>query len=200
MTRSARLAPLVGPFFVTLAVIGVPYALLLSQGFCTDVTTCAVGAYFIGPLLLVVAAATGFVAGRWSPWGRGELGAVLAAAFAPPTTFVFVLQVAKAISQAQSSAIASFVAEWEFGALEWLKFTAVEVLCVIFGVLVGRGRRAGLARKRALERVADEVASLAARRDAGVMAAEDFQREKVALLGSLQAPDQAPADHRCGRL
>jgi hypothetical protein len=199
MTRSAHLAPFLTPFLVTLVAVGVPYALLMSQGFCTDANSCAAGAYFIGPVLLLAAAVTGFVAGRLSPWGPTAIGPVLVAAFAPPTVFVLVLQVAKAISQPQTNGPAAFVAEWEFGAFEWLKFTAVDVACVILGFLVGRGRREASARKRAVDRVADEVASLDARRDSGTMAAEDVQREQAALLGSLQAPDQAPPDHRCGR-
>ena len=198
MTRSARLAPFVTPFVVTLAGLGLPYLWLMLNGFCMDDTSCAAASYFAGPLLLVVAIITGYVAGRLSSSNRRGLVGVGAAAFALPTSFYVALELMRGLSSPGSGG-AAFVAEWEFAARAWLGFTGLAFVVMMPGFLVGRERRKASERKRALERVSGEVASLAAWRDAGSIGAEDFERQKAALLGSVQAPDQAPPNHRCGR-
>jgi hypothetical protein len=180
-------------FVVTLGAVGAPYPWLMLDGFCKNVTSCAAG-MMLGPIFLVVAVMTGFVAGRLSPSTRLGLLVALVAAIAPPTILLVAVEVAGGEPRA----------EWGYGAQQWLGFTVVVVLpFLIAGFLMGRSTRESSARKRAREdaagQIAGEIAGLAAWRDVGKMSTEDFERQKAVLLRSLTPPDQAPPNHRCGR-
>ena len=198
MRGLARFSPYAAPFAITLGGLGAPYLLLMLNGFCRDDPSCAAASYLAGPFLLLLAIVTGFVVGRLSSSKWLGLVGVAAAAFAPPLTLFLAVEVAGGVTDPQSVA-AAFASEWGYAARAWLAFTTLASIVMLPGYLVGRERRAGSERKRQRQWVAGEVASLAAMRDAGTMDPLEFQSQKAALLGSLQAPDQAPPNHRCGR-